>query len=79
MPMNRWTLAAALLWLCACSSGLSASPRVRYTLDRVWTTYDGLPDDAVIAMRQTRDGYLWLGTLHGLARFDGLRFSVYKE
>jgi signal transduction histidine kinase/ligand-binding sensor domain-containing protein len=79
MPINRWTLAAAFLLLCAGSSGFSASPRVRYTLDRVWTTYDGLPDDAVIALRQTRDGYLWLGTLHGLARFDGVRFSVFKQ
>ncbi len=30
-------------------------------------------------MTQTRDGYLWLGTINGLVRFDGSRFTVYDE
>ena len=30
-------------------------------------------------MTQARDGYLWLGTLNGLARFDGNRFEVFTE
>ena len=79
MPKNRWMLIAAGVLLCACASSLFAGPPPRYTLDRVWTTYDGLPDDVVTSMHQTHDGYLWLGTLHGLARFDGVRFSVYRE
>jgi len=33
----------------------------------------------VIAITQTRDGYLWLGTLYGLVRFDGIRFTVFDE
>ncbi len=36
-----------------------------------WTTADGLPQSSVLALTQTRDGYLWLGTLNGLVRFDG--------
>jgi ligand-binding sensor domain-containing protein/signal transduction histidine kinase len=44
-----------------------------------WTTDEGLPQNSVIAVTQTRDGYLWLGTLNGLARFDGVRFSVFDE
>jgi ligand-binding sensor domain-containing protein/signal transduction histidine kinase len=39
----------------------------------------GLPQSSVIAMTQTRDGYLWLGTVNGLARFDGNRFEVFNE
>lgn len=39
----------------------------------------GLPQSSVIAMAQARDGYLWLGTLNGLARFDGNRFAVFTE
>ncbi|MDB6063798.1 MAG: Histidine kinase [Pedosphaera sp.] len=41
---------------------------------KVWTKQQGLPDDSVTAVLQTRDGYLWVGTSAGLARFDGLRF-----
>jgi len=39
----------------------------------------GLPQRSVIAMAQTSDGYLWLGTRDGLARFDGNRFEVFTE
>jgi ligand-binding sensor domain-containing protein/signal transduction histidine kinase len=44
---------------------------------RAWRTEDGLPQNTVSVMLQTRDGYLWLGTQAGLARFDGLRFKVF--
>jgi ligand-binding sensor domain-containing protein/two-component sensor histidine kinase len=41
----------------------------------VWGTADGLPQSSVIALTQTREGYLWLGTLNGLVRFDGNTFT----
>jgi ligand-binding sensor domain-containing protein/signal transduction histidine kinase len=41
---------------------------------RIWNREQGLPDNSVTAVLQTRDGYLWIGTLGGLARFDGVRF-----
>jgi ligand-binding sensor domain-containing protein/signal transduction histidine kinase len=44
---------------------------------RLWQTDNGLPHNNVLAVAQTRDGYLWLGTQSGLARFDGVRFSVF--
>ncbi len=76
----------ALLWLLLCSScspllagltnTLSANPH--YSIVS-WDTEKGLPQSSVIAMTQTRDGYLWLGTLNGLARFDGVRFKVFDE
>ncbi len=49
-----------------------------------WGTSSGpvqkkLPSGAVISVLQTRDGYLWLGTLNGLVRFDGDRFTVFDE
>ncbi len=45
-----------------------------------WGTEQGLlPQSSVLAMVQTRDGYLWLGTLNGLVRFDGLHFKVFDE
>ena len=44
-------------------------------LARSWQTDDGLPDNSVAGVAQTPDGYLWVGTPTGLARFDGLRFD----
>src|ERR1700730_316295 len=46
-------------------------------VSRVWRTQDGLPENRVRTIAQTPDGYLWLGTSSGLARFDGVRFMVY--
>src|ERR1700689_4092410 len=46
----------------------------------VWTQQQGLPQDAVRAIAQTTDGYLWVGTDGGLARFDGYEFvSLHRE
>ncbi|MCA1568330.1 MAG: histidine kinase [Acidobacteria bacterium] len=44
-----------------------------------WTTDQGLPGDTVRAVQQTRDGYLWIATQGGLARFDGVRFHVFNQ
>ena len=44
-----------------------------------WTTENGLPQNSIKALAQTRDGYLWIGTLKGLARFDGVRFKVFDH
>lgn len=49
-----------------------------FTVDK-WTTDEGLPQNSVISIAQSRDGYLWLGTLNGLVRFDGIRFKVFDE
>jgi signal transduction histidine kinase/ligand-binding sensor domain-containing protein len=44
---------------------------------RVWQAEDGLPQNMVTSAAQTSDGFLWLGTYSGLARFDGERFELY--
>src|SRR5262245_22515098 len=44
-----------------------------------WTTENGLPQNTVRAIKQTRDGYLWVATENGLARFDGVRFTVFNK
>jgi signal transduction histidine kinase/ligand-binding sensor domain-containing protein/DNA-binding response OmpR family regulator len=38
----------------------------------------GLPATSTLAAVQTRDGYLWVATPGGLARFDGVRFTVFR-
>jgi signal transduction histidine kinase/ligand-binding sensor domain-containing protein len=44
-----------------------------------WTTDQGLPQNSVNDIRQTRDGYIWLTTFDGLVRFDGVRFTVFDK
>lgn len=45
---------------------------------RRWNAEDGLPQNTVAAILQAHDGYLWIGTRYGLARYDGLRFVTYQ-
>lgn len=55
---------------------LGQGARTRYLQD-VWSTEKGLPQNSVTSLLQTRDGYLWVGTFGGLARFDGLKFTIF--
>jgi len=50
----------------------------QYLLDS-WQIADGLPQSSAQAIARTPDGYLWIGTQEGLARFDGVRFVVYDN
>jgi len=45
----------------------------------VWTTANGLPQNTVTGVAQTPGGYLWLSTFDGLARFDGVRFTIFDK
>jgi PAS domain S-box-containing protein len=42
-----------------------------------WQVTDGLPYPSIAAIAQSRDGYLWLGTRVGLARFNGATFTTF--
>ena len=44
-----------------------------------WTSEEGLPQNSVMALAQTKDGYLWVGTFGGLARFDGIKFTIFNS
>jgi signal transduction histidine kinase/ligand-binding sensor domain-containing protein len=55
----------------------SSKPLTEYT-HTVWTHKDGLPSAFIYSIVQTRDGYLWLATTDGLARFDGVRFVHWR-
>ena len=64
------------LRLSAAEARPDAAP-VTYHVTR-YTTEQGLPQNTIRALLQTRDGYLWVGTLVGLARFDGVAFDVFN-
>ena len=74
------------LAMALCGSGFVPGPILAATNEpspvaglviRKWSTDNGLPQNTVNTIKQTRDGYLWLGTQEGLARFDGVRFKVF--
>jgi signal transduction histidine kinase/ligand-binding sensor domain-containing protein len=69
----RQTLAA-----CFCLTFIASGVRAQYRFDH-WTADNGLPQNSVRDIVQTRDGYLWLATLDGLVRFDGVRFTVFNK
>ena len=46
---------------------------------QTWRTENGLPQNSVHSIVQTSDGYLWLATEGGLARFDGIKFVVFDS
>ncbi|MBV8896595.1 MAG: hypothetical protein JO051_08795 [Acidobacteriaceae bacterium] len=74
--MERCSLAL----LCALSAGgVWANPAdfapVQYE-HQTWRTENGLPQNSVHAITQTSDGFLWVATEGGVARFDGLKFDT---
>jgi len=50
----------------------------QYRFDH-WTADNGLPQNSVRDIVQTKDGYLWFTTFDGLVRFDGVRFTVFNK
>lgn len=44
-----------------------------------WTTDNGLPQNSIRSIVQTRDGYLWMATFDGLVRFNGVQFKVFDK
>jgi ligand-binding sensor domain-containing protein len=75
-------VAASLFWL----GGLTTTTQA-HNLDldftqfhlSKWDADNGLPSSSVNAIAQTKDGYIWFATYSGLARFDGVRFTVFDR
>lgn len=82
--MERYVTALALGILIprafASESTILAHPDVRpYNFARqVWQTENGLPQNTVHSVLQSADGYIWVATEGGLARFDSEKFFVYN-
>jgi PAS domain S-box-containing protein len=92
-PAGSWPARAGVsFWpagfsrLCVAATLVAAT--AAFALDRTaqpanytaahWNAEDGLPHNSVKHLLQTSDGYLWIGTNQGLARFDGLTFTVFR-
>ncbi len=82
--MTSRTLISVWWALCVLVSGVSRAattvPNVLPSYDhQTWRTENGLPQNSVHSIVQTSDGYLWLATEAGLARFDGVKFVVFDS
>jgi signal transduction histidine kinase/ligand-binding sensor domain-containing protein/DNA-binding NarL/FixJ family response regulator len=72
-----------LMWtiFIAVSPSLALDPQRAITQykQETWQEAHGLSQKAIVEIRQSSDGYLWLGTMRGLARFDGIRFKTFDR
>jgi signal transduction histidine kinase/ligand-binding sensor domain-containing protein len=71
-------LLGVLLAWCSCAFGLDAALDVSQYGHSAWKIRDGLLKSYINSIAQTPDGYLWLGTVAGLFRFDGVRTVAWK-
>ncbi len=80
--LTRFRFSAVFLIICSClwldcaRPARAASDSYRFD---TWTTDDGLPQNSVYSILQTRDGYLWFTTLDGLVRYNGAEFTVFNK
>ena len=73
-PRARLTLAAAII---ACFVFIPPG-RAQFRATH-WDADAGLPQNIVRGIAQMPDGYLWIATLNGVARFDGVRFTIFDK
>lgn len=80
-PRLAGLLCALLLALLACPARSQdrAIPSQQHFGHQGWSTEDGLPQNSVHAILQSRRGYLWIATEAGLARFDGVSFTTFRQ
>ncbi len=79
---RRPSYVACILFIIACggsAQGLDPGKSIAQYGHDVWQIEDGLPQNGVRDIVQTPDGYLWVATLEGLVRFDGVRFTVFDK
>src|SRR5947209_6144502 len=84
MQMRRKILRAAvvlflLLVVGTCAAALDPSKHIKQYVHNTWTSLDGLPQNSILAIQQTQDGYLWFGTQEGLVRFNGVQFTFFNQ
>jgi signal transduction histidine kinase/ligand-binding sensor domain-containing protein len=69
---------ARFLWWLAPLFALAPATFAQYQVDN-WTLENGLPQQVIREVCQMPDGYLWLATMGGLVRFDGVHFTVFDR
>ena len=82
LPYLHLVLRSAFLWTLCGIATLSAAAHSQdpNTLGhQSWSTENGLPQNSVHQIFQSRDGYIWIATEGGIARFNGIDFKVFNH
>jgi len=68
-----------VLWVCLCLAVFPVQARTPATPVPIQLTIaDGLPSDTINQLAEDRQGYLWLASDDGLARFDGRNYRIWR-
>lgn len=67
-------MVACALAIATARAGVPELPRFRLI-----TVADGLPSTTIPALARDRQGFLWLATWDGVARYDGVGFRVWRH
>ena len=71
---------AILIWTLLGIVALSARSQTAANLGhQSWSTENGLPQNSVHQIFQSKDGYIWLATEGGASRFDGINFKSFSQ
>lgn len=67
-------------WAACAAVALTAGAQgINHLGHQSWSTENGLPQNSVHQVFQSRDGYIWIATEDGIARFDGTDFKVFNH
>ena len=72
------SILASMLFTATTVGAVSQPQQLGNFAHTTWTSREGYPLGAVFAMAETSDGYLWLASQSGVARFDGEKFSIWQ-
>ncbi len=75
--MRRWAM-HSWLWLFCMLAGAAGASVPQLPQPRQVSVFDGLPSNRVNAIDEDRQGYLWIATRDGLARYDGVGFRIWR-
>jgi signal transduction histidine kinase/ligand-binding sensor domain-containing protein len=81
-PLLHFVLRSSLFWTLCGIASLSTTVHSQELINlghQSWSTENGLPQNSVHKVFQSRDGYIWIATEGGVARFNGIDFTTFSH